>query len=120
MLFGKLNPELKSKWLTALRSGEYEQARGDLSRGKGFCCLGVLCQVAGLELEKQSYGVTHDASNAVVVDGVVVGYKPIEDLLGGGEVGSDAVSELYSRNDGLREHHKHSFAKIADYIEEKL
>ena len=55
-----MNPEIKSKWLSALRSGEYEQARGGLMRimrrnfetGKidvGFCCLGVLCDLASQE-----------------------------------------------------------------------
>jgi len=51
----KMNPEVKKKWLTALRSGEYEQTQGRLyrsqptatnSRPAGFCCLGVLCHVA--------------------------------------------------------------------------
>jgi hypothetical protein len=40
-----MNPELKSKWLTALRSGEYPQTTGVLRDNKGFCCLGVLCDV---------------------------------------------------------------------------
>lgn len=41
----KLKPEIKAAWLTALRSGEYEQGRGALNRGGKFCCLGVLCDV---------------------------------------------------------------------------
>lgn len=51
----KLKPEIKAAWLTALRSGEYEQGRGALNRGGKFCCLGVLCDVMvnqfDLELE---------------------------------------------------------------------
>ena len=39
----KMNPDVKEKWLTALRSGEYQQTTGVLNRGnKSFCCLGVL------------------------------------------------------------------------------
>ena len=37
-----MNPEIKAKWLAALRSGEYEQTRNTLRNCKGFCCLGVL------------------------------------------------------------------------------
>lgn len=42
----KLSPELKIKWVSALRSGRYEQTKGLLrSATGGFCCLGVLCDV---------------------------------------------------------------------------
>lgn len=47
----KLKPEVKEKWLNALRSGEYEQTNGclrDMGNEKipsGYCCLGVLCDV---------------------------------------------------------------------------
>lgn len=37
------------KWVAALRSGEYEQATGQLRRGGRFCCLGVACEVFILE-----------------------------------------------------------------------
>lgn len=46
----KLNPEIKTKWLEALRSGEYEQGKGYLhyeDQGEQhYCCLGVLCEIA--------------------------------------------------------------------------
>lgn len=48
----KLPPEVKTKWLEALRSGKYTQTQGVLRRDKpadrrsaGHCCLGVLCDV---------------------------------------------------------------------------
>lgn len=41
-----MNAEIKTKWLTALRSGKYEQTKGTLHvQGNGYCCLGVLCDV---------------------------------------------------------------------------
>lgn len=42
-----MNKEIKTQWLAALRSGEYQQGKGSL-RGKNneFCCLGVLCDIA--------------------------------------------------------------------------
>ncbi len=33
-------------WVAALESGEYEQDQGQLRTDGGFCCLGVLCEVA--------------------------------------------------------------------------
>jgi len=45
----KMDPELKQKWLDALRGGDYAQHRGELFDGtSGFCCLGVLADVAGV------------------------------------------------------------------------
>ncbi len=46
----KLPPDIKARWLTALRSGEYKQGKNRLrntqSDGKFvYCCLGVLCDV---------------------------------------------------------------------------
>lgn len=47
-----MNPEIKAKWVAALRSGDYQQGYGQLREmpdpvtGKrGHCCLGVLCDV---------------------------------------------------------------------------
>lgn len=45
----KMNPEIKQKWVNALRSGEYEQGDGKLYSGKGYCCLGVLCDLYSKE-----------------------------------------------------------------------
>lgn len=32
-------------WLTALRSGNYQQTQFELQNHKGYCCLGVACEV---------------------------------------------------------------------------
>ena len=40
-----MKPEIAKKWIAALRSGEYKQARGHLRVGSNFCCLGVLCNL---------------------------------------------------------------------------
>lgn len=40
-----MNAEVKQKWLDALRSGEYKQAKSALRNGDGYCCLGVLCDL---------------------------------------------------------------------------
>lgn len=40
-----MDPEIKAKWVAALRSGKYKQGRGRLRSGDEFCCLGVLCDI---------------------------------------------------------------------------
>jgi hypothetical protein len=44
-----MNPEIKEKWVTALRSGEYKQGQDRLKKGDQFCCLGVLCDLHAKE-----------------------------------------------------------------------
>jgi len=40
------------KWVKALRSGKYKQGRYCLRQDDEYCCLGVLCEVAGLKGRK--------------------------------------------------------------------
>ena len=44
-----MNNLVKSKWVAALRSGEYWQVQGRLRRDTGNCCLGVLCDLHAIE-----------------------------------------------------------------------
>lgn len=61
-----MNQEIKAAWVSALRSGEYEQGTGALRVGDKFCCLGVLCDIAikqfdlELEVEKDMSGCNDD------------------------------------------------------------
>lgn len=48
-----MNPQVKAKWIDALRSGEYSQTDGALQDEHGFCCLGVLC-----DLYSKSHGMS--------------------------------------------------------------
>lgn len=105
-----MDAKLKEDWVRALRSGEYEQGRKRLKSGNNYCCLGVLCKVAGLQIETEH-------GNGVV--GVPYGeddYGPIFTLLGS----SDIAEQLWNRNDGLRDNRQHSFDEIASYIEANL
>ena len=45
----KMNPEVKQKWIDALRSGKYEQGSERLRSVSGYCCLGVLCDIYAKE-----------------------------------------------------------------------
>lgn len=40
-----MNAKIKQNWIDALRSGNYPQATARLRTLKGFCCLGVLCDL---------------------------------------------------------------------------
>lgn len=53
----KMNPKTKAKWVKALRSGKYKQCTGYMETDKGYCCLGVLREVAKPRTAA-SYGVT--------------------------------------------------------------
>lgn len=47
-----MNIENVKKWVAALRSGKYKQCRNLLYDGVGYCCLGVVCDLAGIIPEK--------------------------------------------------------------------
>jgi len=53
MLKTKMNPEVKQKWIDALRSGKYEQGSEKLRSVSGYCCLGVLCDLYAQEHDTQ-------------------------------------------------------------------
>ena len=93
-----MDANLKAKWVEALRSGDFKQTtEGYFKHGKSFCCLGVLCVVAGEPpvLEENKSG------NWLFVDN---------------EAGlSDVSMRLASMNDDGA-----SFADLADYIETNL
>jgi hypothetical protein len=44
-----MDPEVKAKWLVALRDPETKQTKGCLRRGDSFCCLGVLSDIYAKE-----------------------------------------------------------------------
>ena len=53
--------ENRKKWVAALRSGEYKQGNGYLCKMNGqgefrFCCLGVLCEIAGAQKNDELHG----------------------------------------------------------------
>ena len=72
MLKTKMNPEVKQKWIDALRSGKYEQGSGKLRGANGYCCLGVLCDLYAQEHDTQwefrGYGEHGDETNPQPMD----------------------------------------------------
>lgn len=130
-----MNPEIKTKWVAALRSGEYRQGRNVLKQRHGdkdtpqYCCLGVLCEIAIAEgvkvevgsVEGNAHGtevITYDGAYELPPDSVwlwagmsdnnpSVDYSTEDD-----EEVSNVVAEL--NDDG------YSFEQIAEWIEKSL
>lgn len=113
-----MNPEIKQKWLTDLRSGEYEQGQGCLLSTTGkYCCLGVLCKT----IDKGFFapGVTQPSMNKAGVHGVLYNYKDYPtfgslppELRREVGITDTQMYELARMNDN-----GHSFEQIADHIE---
>lgn len=95
--------ELKDEWVKALRSGKYKQGRGKLYQklDDSFCCLGVLCDVAKVELDPEGGNALVDNNTGYELIGVLLGYES---------------NVFYGMNDF---EHK-SFIEIADYIEKEV
>ena len=93
-----MDAELKAKWISALRGGEYQQCRGKLHDGVGYCCLGVLAKIAPAPFIKLAELDT-------------IGWRGEEHY----HIGEEERIKLEIMNDeGM------GFQQIADYIEKNL
>jgi hypothetical protein len=103
-----MDAELKAKWVEALRSGKYKQTKNRLQRDGKFCCLGVLCEVAGLSSKIEEDGKVYYTTAA----GSQLGFS-----LPAGEFGfSMAIQNaLTDMND-----HGKRFKTIANWIEKYI
>lgn len=121
----RMPKELKEKWITALRSGNYGQAKQVMydkwlsEDGKPFmCCLGVLEHICGTPVEDME-----DSDNIVFPKDVETPRSPEEFLIDATPVGEHPIAHILAwMNDGY-EHKaikRHSFAEIADWIDENL
>lgn len=106
-----MNPELKQKWLEALRSGKYMQGIGALcvnDYGKQkYCCLGVLAEVACVEKTENAVGGANYRINGMMHT------MWLSDGFAGLSFGQQA--NLSRMNDGGA-----TFAEIANLIEKTL
>ena len=106
-----MDPEVKARWVAALRSGEYKQGKFALctrsgfqgQEGDTFCCLGVINEVERL-------GCDDDEACLVRAHPVHRARTKLD------IVPHRAQKFLADMNDG----HGWSFSKIADWIEENL
>lgn len=44
-----MNKKIKQKWILALKSGDFKQDSSSLKSSRGYCCLGVLCELFSVE-----------------------------------------------------------------------
>jgi hypothetical protein len=115
-----MNPQVKQKWVSALRSGEYPQITRRLHTDNGFCCLGVLCDLYGKENNVEwelecgniyEFNLYVFQGNGTFLPLSVVEWSGLEN----GSPYVDGGKTLALLND-----HGKTFEEIADVIEEQL
>ncbi len=124
-----MNPEIKERWLKALRSGEYKQARKQLRFHDHYCCLGVLCDLhskeTGTQWHRGSYphktgdpDLTYHTITYMKMEGLlpeeVSAWAGISDSDPKISRGEQSVKLSKLNDDGA------SFTEIAELIEECL
>lgn len=108
-----MTPDLKTNWLAALRSGDFKQGTGHLRSAQGgYCCLGVLCEVAGWpHAESEDFRQGFEARK-----GVTITIMPDEialETLGLTLASANCLADMNDRQG-------YDFVKIAAWIEENL
>lgn len=93
----------RAEWIAALRGGEYKQGKESLKKGRAFCCLGVACDLAGIDWRKLT------ANSRKVAEFDLVDASTLNRMLG---VNDSDTRHLATMNDNGR-----TFSEIADHIE---
>lgn len=126
----RMDPEMKAKWLEALRSGKYAQGTNALrtycdpeSPDKGvtplFCCLGVLCDISNIGRwnEDGCYSIQKDGRT--IVESTVPPF-PLANKLGIREGGCFVNGLTDRKNNGVSlaglNDEGFTFAQLADII----
>lgn len=114
-----MSPELKAKWIEALRSGKYKQGRYYLKRKDGsMCCWGVAAEVMGCQWKPSKSGSV-DGQVAVFSDDPAP-YTPIhalpKEMVESLGVSQAMEAKLMQMND----YGGYTFEQIADFIEQNL
>ena len=110
-----MNEQVKEKWLSSLRSGDYKQTRQYLHKEDGFCCLGVLCDLYGKE-HNVEWNLANSGNNYEFQDETatlplsVIEWAGVEDE--NPEICETPLSRLNDNGS--------TFNEIADFIEEHL
>ena len=103
-----MKPEIKKRWLEALRSGKYTQARGYMKQDGSHCCLGVLSDLYAKEQGILITDLYHNGAGGIgataCVHDAVTKWAGLKD--------EGALSQFASMNDNGS-----SFEEIAAVIE---
>lgn len=115
-----MNQEVKILWVNALRSGNYKQTKKALADSNGYCCLGVLCDLAiqnGLSIDvKENYNlgtIQYDGNENYLPESV----QQWAELLENPEAIDNSGNEEYLSI--LNDYHL-DFEEIADLVEKNL
>ncbi|MDZ8105088.1 MAG: hypothetical protein RM338_05610 [Nostoc sp. DedQUE12a] len=116
-----MNKQLIEKWIDALRSGEYKQARCQLRDGDTFCALGVACDISGM-MNWEEYFV-NDSSEMMPLDvaaqyGFIAINERLKESLGIPK--SYYCPSFQSAVTSLNDEFHLDFDEIADLIEQHL
>lgn len=123
-----MTPELKRQWIAALRSGDYKQGKSNLKKMTYLhsediretlvhCCLGVLCEVAGIpSYQNGEHPFTFEGNE----NDTSILLPDLQHKLG---LPSTIASEAWKRNDGhvdSNDNYKpETFDQIANWLEGK-
>lgn len=115
-----MKKEIADKWIAALESKEYSQGKGALKNKDGFCCLGVLCDLAS----KEGVGTWGEPSGSLAISTFTVDMNHWDDTLPPDPVVAWAGLNSRSGNRGdtrkplweLNDDSKYTFKRIATLI----
>lgn len=114
-----MKKEIKERWIKALRSGDYRQAKYKLKLNENtMCCLGVLCDITkketGGDWDHNSFGidgdVTSDVLPKIIADKLGISYD--SQFFAKGTSESTQLSELNDTGSTFRD--------IANIIDENF
>jgi hypothetical protein len=112
-----MNPEIKKRWVAALRSGEYRQGEGVLRTPTDkHCCLGVLCDL----VDPTAWVTPDNSDNSADYVWVKNNYRAYTSI---GLEALNSIGLTPEKQDNLidlNDREGRSFAEIAQYIEEQL
>lgn len=118
----RMDPEVKAKWVAALRSGEYAQGDGQLrSVSNRFCCLGVLCDIHAKESSGEWVGCGYMGETMILNDEVAAwAGLPFNGKVSVTIGRSEAVLPVHNDGYWYDDTKARTFAEIADAIEAQL
>lgn len=100
-----MTKKIAMKWVKALRSGKYKQAKHRLKSAEGYCCLGVLCEINNI-----IYTENFDS---------VLSYRDMRKLTMRSDIGN-IPGDVDRKEDSLAELNdsgEYNFDEIADIIQ---
>lgn len=123
-----MNKQIKQMWINALRGNEYKQTQSYLRDKRGYCCLGVLCDIYRKQsidrnvgwdmLEQDYYTFTYPervGEAAITLPNIVKDWAEVYSVNPIIKLDDRTVTTLAELNDGGKD-----FKQIADIIDKYL